>query len=263
MGGCDTGALIGAMFAIGMEPDEIDARCYEEWVRRSPLSDYRIPRTSLLRGERVRALLERNLPGTIEELPREFFCVSGDLVSGGIVVHRRGGLAQAVLASMSLPGLISPAVVDGRLLVDGAMLNNLPVDVMASTDGGPIIAIDVTAKEPPPTIDGNPARTRTRRLRRRSAEAEEQLPALGETLLRGLMLGSAGPVEAARERADLLITPSSEGAGMFEYHQLDVLKASGRRAAAEALEHAPPSITEMMATRSAPGSGLTSASSSE
>jgi NTE family protein len=73
VGGCDTGAFIGAMLAIGMDPEEIDARCYEEWVRRSPLSDYRIPRTSLLRGERVRALLERNLPGTIEELPREFF----------------------------------------------------------------------------------------------------------------------------------------------------------------------------------------------
>ena len=48
VGGCDTGAFIGAMFAMGMEPAEIDARCYEEWVRRSPLSDYRIPRTSLI-----------------------------------------------------------------------------------------------------------------------------------------------------------------------------------------------------------------------
>ena len=154
---------------------------------------------------------------------------------------------------------------DGRLLVDGAMLNNLPVDVMASTDDGPIIAIDVTAKEPPPTSDGSSGRTRTRRLRRRAAEAEEQeqLPALGETLLRGLMLGSAGPVESARGRADLLITPSSEGAGMFEYHQLDVLKASGHRAAAEALEHAPASIADLLAARSAAGSGLTSASSSE
>src|SRR3954453_2983322 len=100
------------MLAMGMEPDEIDARCYEEWVRRSPLSDYRIPRTSLLRGERVRAMLERNLPGSIEELPRDFFCVSGDLASGGLVVHRRGNLAEAVLASMSVPGLISPTVMN-------------------------------------------------------------------------------------------------------------------------------------------------------
>jgi predicted acylesterase/phospholipase RssA len=242
VGGCDTGAFIAAMLAMGMEPDEIDARCYEEWVRRSPLSDYRIPRTSLIRGERVRALLERNLPGTIEELPRDFFCVSGDLVSGGLVVHRSGDVAAAVLASMSVPGLIAPTRMDGRLLVNGAMLNNLPVDVMAATGEGPIIAVDVTAQEPPPPAgnDGGPARTR--RFRRRSADESDQLPAFGETLLRGLMLGSAGPAEAARQQADLLITPSSEGAGLFEYHQLDVLKDSGRRAAAEALERAPASI---------------------
>ncbi len=228
VGGCDTGAFIGAMFAMGMEPAEIDARCYEEWVRRSPLSDYRIPRTSLIRGERVRALLERNLPGTIEELPREFFCVSGDLVNGGLVVHRQGSLSQAVLASMSIPGLIAPTIVDERLLVDGAMLNSLPVDVMAATHEGPIIAVDVTAQEAPRiSVNGR---------------GDEQLPALGETLLRGLMLGSAGPIEAARRQADLLITPSSEGAGLFEYHQLDVLEASGRRAAVEALQHAPASI---------------------
>jgi NTE family protein len=248
VGGCDTGAFIGAMLAMGMEPEEIDARCYEEWVRRSPLSDYRIPRTSLLRGERVRALLERNLPGTIEELPREFFCVSGDLASGGLVVHRRGILSQAVLASMSIPGLIAPTTMEGKLLVNGAMLNNLPVDVMADRQEGPIIAIDVTAEQPPLAAADGAASDRSRRWRpRRSPAGDEQLPALGETLVRGLMLGSTGPVEAARKQADLLITPSSEGAGVFEYHQLDVLEASGRRAAAEALARAPASILGLTA----------------
>jgi NTE family protein len=242
VGGCDTGAFIGAMLAMGMEPDEIDARCYEEWVRRSPLSDYRIPRTSLIRGERVRALLERNLPGAIEALPRDFFCVSGDLVSGGLVVHRSGNIADAVLASMSVPGLIAPTRMDGRLLVDGAMLNNLPVDVMAASAEGPIIAVDVSAQEPPLPTQNDAGPARTRPFRRRSADASDQLPAFGDTLLRGLMLGSAGPAEAARQQADLLITPSSEGAGLFEYHQLDVLKDSGRRAAAEALERAPATI---------------------
>jgi EmrB/QacA subfamily drug resistance transporter len=252
VGGCDTGAFIGAMVAMGMEPDEIDARCYEEWVRRSPLSDYRIPRTSLIRGERVRALLERNLPGSIEELPLEFFCVSGDLGSGGLVVHRRGSLSRAVLASMSIPGLIAPTIMDGRLLVDGAMLNNLPVDVMAARNEGPVVAVDVNGHDPAQSSgSGNgevPARPRRWRPGR-SAPSDEQLPALGETLLRGLMLGSAGPVEAARRQADLLITPSSEGAGLFEYHQLDVLKASGRRAAAAALERAPASLFSAFGSR--------------
>jgi predicted acylesterase/phospholipase RssA len=113
---------------------------------------------------------------------------------------------------------------------------------MAASREGPIIAVDVTAQEPPPPGGHESPPTRTGRFRRRSADEAEQLPAFGETLLRGLMLGSAGPVEAARQQADLLITPSSEGAGLFEYHQLDILKDSGRRAAAEALERAPASI---------------------
>ncbi len=57
VGGCSMGALLGAMYALGMEPDEIDARCYEEWVRRRPLTDYRIPRHSLIKGERIAAML--------------------------------------------------------------------------------------------------------------------------------------------------------------------------------------------------------------
>ena len=109
VGGCSMGAFVGSMTAMGMDPDEIDARCYEELVRRNPLSDYRLPRHSLLRGEKVRALAARNLPGTVEELPRTFFCVSGDLTTAELVVHRRGALCRAVAASMSFPGWCRPS----------------------------------------------------------------------------------------------------------------------------------------------------------
>ena len=50
VGGVSCGAWIGAMFALGMDPDEIDARCYEDWVRRNPLTDYTFPRTAMIRG---------------------------------------------------------------------------------------------------------------------------------------------------------------------------------------------------------------------
>ena len=137
IGGVSCGAWIGAMFALGMDPDEIGARCYEDWVRRNPLTDYTFPRTAMIRGRRVRAVFERNLPGLIEELPRDYFCVSCDLVSGELVVHRDGPLGVAAGASQCLPGLAPPVALDGRLLIDGGVLNNLPVDVMAATGDGP------------------------------------------------------------------------------------------------------------------------------
>ena len=159
------GFVIGAMFALGMDPDEIDARCYEDWVRRNPLMDYTFPRTAMIRGQRVRAVFERNLPGLIGELPRDYFCVSCDLVSGELIVHRDGPFDGAAAASQCLPGLAPPVALDGRLLIDGGVLNNLPVDVMAAAREGPVIAVDVTTRCRPPTSNGAAASPRLQRKR--------------------------------------------------------------------------------------------------
>ncbi len=238
IGGVSMGAFIGAMLALGMDVDEIDARCYEEWVRRNPLSDYTLPRHSLIRGERVTAMLVRNLPGDIERMPRDYFCTTGDLPTAELVVHRRGPLYVAVGASMSLPGLVAPAVLGDRMLVDGGVLNNLPVDVMGATGEGPVIAVDVTNRfEPPAEVDGT-ANGRPRRFRRgaRTPAGGRPLPGLAETLTRALTLGSVDTAEIARTHAQLVITPQNNGVGMLEFHQLDRMRAEGRRAAREALD---------------------------
>jgi EmrB/QacA subfamily drug resistance transporter len=244
IGGCSMGAFIGAMFAMGMDIEEIDARCYEEWVRRNPLSDYRLPRHSLIRGERVRAMLARNLPGTIEELPRDYFCVSGDLPTAELVVHRRGELWRAVGASMSLPGLVAPQLIGNRMLVDGGVLNNLPVDVMAAAGEGPVIGVDVTNRFERPAQDSANGPARHRRFRRggQRRDGDQPLPGFTETLTRALLLGSVDTAEACRTHADLVITPLSDGVGMLEFHQLDRMREAGRRAAREALEEVPESL---------------------
>jgi len=134
------------------------------------------------------------------------------------MVHRKGELCVAVGASMSLPGLVEPVRLDGRLLVDGGVLNNLPVDVMAERSEGPIVAVDVT-----------------QRFRARAAD-ENSLTGLGETLTRAMLLGSADIDRLARAHADLVIAPPDDGVGMLEFHQLDRVRLAGRRAAVSALE---------------------------
>ena len=81
--GVSMGAVVGALFATGLDADQIDAVCFEEWVQRRPLSDYTLPRHSLIRGERFRSMLHRTF-GTrlIEELPRSFMSGSTELRSG-------------------------------------------------------------------------------------------------------------------------------------------------------------------------------------
>jgi NTE family protein len=233
VGGVSCGAWIGAMFALGMDPDEIDARCYEDWVRRNPLTDYTFPRTAMIRGQRVRAVFERNLPGLIEELPRDYFCVSCDLVSGELIVHREGPLGVAAAASQCLPGLAPPVALDGRLLIDGGVLNNLPVDVMAVTREGPVIAVDVTTRYRPPM----PGAQRRRRSSNANGIWDDHTPrpSVLETISRALVLGSVDTEQAAREHADIVIAPVEPDVGMLEWHQLDRVRERGRCAAREVL----------------------------
>ena len=133
------------MYALGMEPDEIDARCYEEWVRRRPLTDYRIPRHSLIKGERISAMLRAQPARRSSRTPSATSSASAATSSAATSsCIAAGELYVAVGASMSLPGLVEPVQLDGRLLVDGGVLNNLPVDVMAERAEGPVVAVDVT-----------------------------------------------------------------------------------------------------------------------
>jgi predicted acylesterase/phospholipase RssA len=229
--GVSMGAFIGAMYASGRDPDEIDACCFDEWIQRRPLHDYTIPRHSLIRGERFRAMLQRTF-GTlaIEELPRSFVSGATDLRSGSLVLARHGALWEAVGFSISLPIVAAPQIRGRRLLIDGSLVDNLPVHALSDLREGPVIAVDVKATfEPPgPAADnGRPPRP----------------PSLGETLMRVLLLGSADTSEAARRDADLVIRPRAEGVGLLEFHQLDAARAAGRAAAREALASAPAAIT--------------------
>jgi NTE family protein len=228
--GVSMGAFVGALYAMGRDPEEIDAICFDEWVQRRPLSDYTFPRHSLIRGERFRTMLQRTFGSTlIEELPRSFMCGYSELRSGTLVLARHGPLWERVGFSICLP-VIAPPQVRGRdVYIDGSLVDNLPVQAMADLAEGPIVAVDVKASLEPPLPAAGDGASRGRR---------ERPPSLGETLARVLLLGSSNTSEAARQHADLVITPRAEGVGLLEFHQLDAAREAGRLAAREALKSA-------------------------
>ncbi len=229
--GVSMGAYVGALFALELDLDEIEARCFEEWVQRRPLSDYTLPRHSLIRGERMRGMLHRTFgTHTVEELPRSFICGCAELRSGELVIARQGPLWETVGFSMCLP-IIAPPQVRGReLFIDGSLVDNLPVEAMANMGEGPIIAVDIKAQ-----LDHRPPSAVTDASS--NGERPARTPSLGETLARVLLLGSANTSEAARRHADLLIKPQAEGVGLLEFHQLDAAVEAGRTAARQTLEH--------------------------
>ena len=95
----------------------------------------------------MRAALMRAFGGdaVLEGLPRQLRTVSTDLVSRTRQVHRRGNVVDAVSASVRLPVLFAPIPDDaGRLLVDGGVLDNLPVDLLTERDEGPVVAVNIS-----------------------------------------------------------------------------------------------------------------------
>ena len=144
LAGTSMGAVIAAGVAMGWTRDELDRRIRDAFVNSSPLSDIAFPFLAMTHGREVEARLEAHFGDTtISDLWRPFTCVSTDLTGGKAFVHRHGVLRQALRASISLPGILPPVVIDGRVHVDGALVANLPVELIRDQHDGRTIAVDV------------------------------------------------------------------------------------------------------------------------
>lgn len=145
--GCSMGALVGAAHAGG----RLDA--LEDWARsitrRSFLSlvDLRFSGGGLVEAREIMALVERlGLPKRIEELDRSFAAVATDLETGREVWLRDGPLDRAVRASAALPGIISPLYHQGKWLLDGGMVNPVPVSLARAMGADVVIAVNPNAR---------------------------------------------------------------------------------------------------------------------
>lgn len=218
LGGTSAGAFVAALSATGRSWQDVEATCRAELVRRKPFTDYGIPRSALIRGDRAKAMLRRVFGDQqAETLPRSWFAITADLVAGEPVVHRRGPLHRVVGASMALPGLAPPQWNGRRLLTDGGVLNNLPVDVMAADDEGPVVAVDVM-----------------RRWDR--AVVPPALPGIVDTIAAASGVGGRQGAERNRELADHLVTPALDDVGLLDWDRMDAIVAAGRQATLAALD---------------------------
>lgn len=141
--GTSSGSLVGAFIAAAMSPDEMEAVATS--TRWRDIVKPVVPRMGLLNAGRLEDLLVRLLGERhIEDLALPFACVATDIVTGDEVVLRKGPLAPAVRASCSMPGFFTPIEIDGRLLVDGGVTDNVPVQVARSLGADFVIAVDLT-----------------------------------------------------------------------------------------------------------------------
>jgi len=142
--GTSMGSVVASMFALVADPKNLTEHI-EEGFRGTNVIDYTLPLVSLTSGKGLtEAIIATVGPILIEELTLPFCCLSTNLTTAQLVEHRRGSVADALRASVSLPGVFPPVVVNGELLVDGGVMENLPVGPLVRDSGvGTVLAVDV------------------------------------------------------------------------------------------------------------------------
>lgn len=141
--GTSIGAEIGAFFAAGTDIEIMrQLACRMDWISTMRLFTPDFTEAGFSGGKGIREYLSPYMADkNIEDLPIAFAAVAADLANGAEVVIRRGNLLDAVRASLSYPGLLSPFRREGQTLIDGCMVNPLPFDVARNYFGGPVLAV--------------------------------------------------------------------------------------------------------------------------
>jgi NTE family protein len=222
VGGSSIGSVIAAGVAMGWSDEEMRTRYRRSFVDTNPVNDYTFPFVALTRGRKVSRLLQREYGEVlIEDLRWPFFCVSANLSTGRALEHRDGCLADALRASVAIPGVMPPMYRGDDVLVDGAAINNLPVDIMQTHAPGLVIGSDVGADR---FVLGRGGKRRINII---------------QILMHSGMVNTASSAAAQRELADVLLKPPLANVDLLNWHAFDRAIEAGYDYAKQALESLP------------------------
>jgi len=238
VGGASIGAIIAAGVAAGWNDEEMRERYRRCFVDTNPVNDYTFPFVALARGRKVSRLLQGEFgERRIEDLRTPFFSISANLSSGRATEHGAGLLWSALRASVAIPGVLPPVFSGEEVLVDGAAINNLPVDVMRRYQPGQVIGVDVGADRSftadASQGDGPPFW----KYFARSARGRKRIN-IFQVLMRAGMINSATAAAEQRKLADLLLKPTLANIDLLNWKAFDRAIQAGYEHACRALETA-------------------------
>ncbi len=278
--GTSVGAVVGAAWAAGELDRLVEWALDAGWQDLLRLFDLSFS-GGLLRGDKVFDVLAEQLPDRlIEDLPCAFGAVATDMNTGEEVWLRDGSLFTALRASAALPGAITPLRHEGRWLVDGGLVDPVPVALCRALGAERVLAVDLGSSlvsaampepgsEPPVDIAANAGRRvapnagssaagpgtdepessgwarlaeGTRRLRRKLLGRDADAPSLYAVLANSIniMQVRITRIRLAGDPPDVLVVPRMPGFSLFDFHRARDAIAEGRRAAEAALEEGHP-----------------------
>jgi NTE family protein len=231
------GAFVGAIYASGQLPD------FKEWILNLgkkdilKLADITVSTKGFVKGEKLFKKLKDFLPDiNIENLAIPYTAVAADLTNMQEIVLNSGDLKQAVRASIAIPGVFMPAYVGNSVLVDGGVVNPIPLNRVKRTDGDLLVASFVNAKHPESTINHKDI------TQNNNIHSERQsLGFIKKTSTAGLfsimskstslLTYSLAMSNIEKYNPDILFNVSRNSCGTFEFYKIEEMIENGRKAA--------------------------------
>ncbi|RKZ65589.1 MAG: patatin [Gammaproteobacteria bacterium] len=281
--GTSIGAAIGAVYASGKLDSLQETYLAMDWKKIAYFFDVVFPKSGIIDGKKVIDFMREYVHSEcIEELPLPFKAVATELNSGEEVVLETGDVMDAVRASISVPGMFTPVRRNGRVLVDGGLVNPVPVNVARAMGADIVIAVDINhgivegkapapkAKSLPDTdflqslslLENEPYRSAMERIEKglRSLEsnptliqirawlAEESLPNIFEVLLSSINIMET-QITSTRLQIDppeLLIQPPLGSVRFLEFNRAEEVISIGYETTRQQLERLPPDFFTRM-----------------
>jgi len=252
--GTSIGAIVGAAY-LASKLDELEHIAREiDWKRLLRLADIQLSGKGLLGGKAVMKEFERIIGALdIAALSRPFAAVAADLVSGDEIQLTSGSLSAAVRASFAIPGVFTPLLHEGRVLVDGGIVNPLPISAVQALGAERVIAVDVfgdyhghaiatgvCAQKDAPARPARPARGLVGRFARQMFKPQEGQPSLITTLTASfaLMMCELTEAKTLLAQPDVRISPMVRPILPVEFDRADELIARGVEAGRAAVDKA-------------------------
>jgi NTE family protein len=256
--GTSIGAVIGASFAAG-KLDRLAATFAQfDWKRIVSLLDPVFPRSGLIDGQKIDQFVREYAPsGLIEHLRTPFRAVATDIASGSEVAIATGDLIEAVRASIAVPGLFTPVRSNGRILVDGGVVNPIPVSVVRDMGADFVIAVDLNhdllaarlGRLTTPTTKAASAGAMNRLLERlrstdsplvaqfRSWLEREPLPGIFDVVLASLYIMQARIADSRllQDKPDVIIQPPLGSVRFMDFDRAEEIIEIGYRSAVQQL----------------------------
>jgi len=239
VGGASIGGLASAQIAAGWTAERMEEVNNREWNRAQIGRRLTLPLISVLSVRTAMPMFEAMFgERDLEDLWLPCFVATADLTGCRLVAMRHGRISRWVCATASPPGVWPPVVDEhGNLFVDGAVLDNLPVDPMRGQGAGRIIAVNVSRAESmiaAAGIDKAPSPLEYLRRRLRSRD-EEPFPTIVKLLWRTSVVTSLARQGDARAHSDLFLEPSVDEFGLTDYRHIPQIVAAGYDCARRAL----------------------------